>query len=331
MRSISAPRDDSTHLIAASVVNPNFSGRTASDSIAFGDTTLTLVMTPRRELGGTLLERLPWLIAGVGALIALAAAAMTERLVRRRADAEFLARQNALLFSEQRGVAQTLQHSLLPEELPEFPALDLAARYVPGVDGVDIGGDWYDVIGLDNGNVVFVVGDVSGRGLRAATVMAALRYSIRAYVVQGDPPAAILFKLTKLIDIVRDAHFATVLCGVVEVDARRVTFANAGHPNPLLIGGSRTEFVPTPVGPPVGVAAGPYESVTVSIPEHGTLLAFTDGLFERRNESPDASLERLRAAAVGNDSLDDLLDGLLHTLTPDGGNDDTAILALRFR
>ena len=134
---------------------------------------------------------------------------MTERLVRRRTHAEFLAEQNARLFSEQRSVAQTLQHSLLPEQLPDFDGLELAVRYVPGVDGVEIGGDWYDVIGRDNGDIIFVVGDVSGRGLRAATVMASLRYAIRAYAAQGDDPAIILAKLAKLIDIVRDGHFAT--------------------------------------------------------------------------------------------------------------------------
>ena len=325
------PETDADHLIAASSVDPHFAGRTASNRVSFGDTTLELVMTPRRQLGGDLLARLPWLIGGIGAVIALAAGLMTERLIRRRTHAEFLAQQNARLFSEQRGVAQTLQHALLPDELPAFSGLELAVRYVPGVDGVDIGGDWYDVIGLDDGRVLLVVGDVSGRGLRAATLMASLRYGIRAYAAQGDAPATILFKLTKLIDIVRDGHFATVLCGLVDVREHRVTFANAGHPNPLLIDSAGTAFVPTRVGPPVGVAATEYESVSVPIPPGGTLLAYTDGLFERRRENPDVGLERLRAAAVSGESLDGLLDDLLDAMTPDGAHDDTAILALRVR
>ena len=105
---------------------------------------------------------------------------------------------------------------------------------MPGVDGVDIGGDWYDVIDVGGGQVILVVGDVSGRGLRAATEMASLRYAIRAYAAQGDPPEVILSKLSRLINLVRDGHFATVLCGLVNVAERRVTFANAGHPSPLL-------------------------------------------------------------------------------------------------
>jgi serine phosphatase RsbU (regulator of sigma subunit) len=293
-------------------------------------------MTPRRALGGELLARLPWIIGALGIAIALAAALLTERLVRRREDAERLAELNARLFSEQRGVAQTLQHSLLPEVLPEFPGLELAVRYVPGVDGVDIGGDWYDVIDVGLGQVLLVVGDVSGRGLRAATVMASLRYAIRAFASQGDSPEEILFKMSRLIDVGKDAHFATVLCGLVNVAERRVTYANAGHPNPLLVTGTTGEFVSTHVGAPIGVApigvardAG--VSTTVSVPEGGVLLAYTDGLFERRGENPDVSLARLRDAALGYDSLDHLLDGLLRELTPDGGHDDTAILAVTWR
>ncbi len=322
--------EDAGRLLAASVVDPRFRGRTARDDVPFGDQTLRIVMTPRRELGGSLLARLPWLIGGLGTAIALAAALMTERLVRRRADAERLALQNARLFSEQRSVAQTLQHCLLPEERPEFPGLDLAVRYVPGVDGVDVGGDWYDVIGIDGSRVMIIVGDVSGRGLRAATAMASLRYAMRAYVAQGDAPDEVLFKLGKLINIVRDGHFATVLCGLVDVVEHKVTFANAGHPNPLLIDRDGATFVNTKVGPPVGIEAASYDVVTVAVPPRGTLLAYTDGLYERRGESPDVGLARLRGAAVGNGSLDELLDGMLGVLTPAGCDDDTAILAVRW-
>ncbi len=204
-------------------------------------------------------------------------------------------------------------------------------RYVPGVDGVDIGGDWYDVIDIGVGKVMFVVGDVSGRGLRAATVMASLRYAIRAYAAQGDAPQVILFKLTKLVNILRDGHFATALCGLIDVAEHTVTIANAGHPNPLLIAGTSAEFATTRVGAPIGVAEVPYQAVTVSVPPQGTLLAYTDGLFERRGENPDVGMARLRGAAAGFDTVDHLLDGLLQVLTPDGVDDDTAILGVRWR
>jgi serine phosphatase RsbU (regulator of sigma subunit) len=85
------------------------------------------------------------------------------------------------------------------------------------------------------------------------------------------------------------------------------------------------------VGPPIGVASERGGATTVSVPPGGVLVTYTDGLFERRGENPDVSLARLRDAAVGYDSLDHMLDGLLHELTPEGGNDDTAILAVTWR
>src|SRR5262249_6589623 len=120
------PDASSRNLLAASVANPDFDGRTASGNVALGDTSIHVVITPRGELGGPLLPRLPWIIAVVGTLITVAAALMTERLVRRRADAELLAVENAQLFREQRSVAQTLQHSLLPDRLPEIEGLQVA-------------------------------------------------------------------------------------------------------------------------------------------------------------------------------------------------------------
>ncbi len=321
---------DPSRLLAASVADPRFNGRTASDIVAFGDTSLDIVMTPRGELGGSLLARLPWLIGSAGTALAIAAALLTERLARGRRHAEELAAENAMLFSEQRSVAQTLQHSLLPDQRPVFAGLDLAARYVPGVDGVDVGGDWYDVIDVDDSRVMIVVGDVSGRGLRAATVMASLRYATRAYAVQGDLPSDILTKLSRLINVERDGQFATVLCGLVDVTQHAVTFSSAGHPRPLLIADSGADFVATAVGPPVGVSGAPYRDTTVHVPHEGILLAFTDGLFERRGETIDEGLARLREAAIGHGVLDLLLDELLRALIPNGGNDDVAALAVRW-
>ena len=186
---------------------------------------------------------------------------------------------------------------MLPETLPEIPGLTVGARYIAGVDDIEIGGDWYDVMPLDGGNVMFVVGDVSGRGLAAGTIMAALRYAIRAYAAQGDDPAAILTKLANLISISDDGHFATVLCGVIDVDGHSVTLANAAHPEPLLING-QTSFVSTDIGVPIGVQAHqPYASTTIAVPAAATLVVFTDGLVERRGEIIDVGLQRLRETA----------------------------------
>ncbi len=308
-------------------------GRTATVSTPFGDNALFLVATPASQLGGSLLHDLPWIVAIFGTLFILVAAAAAEQLVRGRRLAEHLALENEALYGEQRSIAQTLQRSLLPEELPSVPGLEFAARYLPGTEGVDVGGDWYDVIGagVDNG-FLFVVGDVSGRGIEAATTMACLHYAIRAYAAQGDAPPVILTKLSGLLHVSADLQFATVLCGAVDVGRRQVTLANAGHLPPLLVTLDRSDYVETDLGAPIGVDNnGHYGQVTFSVPRQATLLAFTDGLVERRGESLDIGLQRLRVATTGdNGPLDNLLTKVVDDVMTDASRDDTAILGLRW-
>src|SRR5207247_49844 len=141
-------------------------------------------------------------------------------------------------------------------------------------NGVEIGGDWYDLIPLTDQQVFFVIGDVSGRGVHAGTMMASLQFAIRGFVSEGHPPAAVLDRLSNMVDVGRDGRSATVLCGVVDIQRHEISLANAGHLPPLLLGANTSEYVSTPVGPPIGVPADtPYRSVTVSTPTHGTLLA----------------------------------------------------------
>jgi len=328
----SAERRES--VLFASTADLPLEGRQETTTFPIGENRLRLVINSKNgELGGALLERLWWLLLIAGAALTIGAALLTERLVRQRERARVLATENAELYAEQRTVAQTLQHSLLPETLPETPGLAVGARYIAGAADVDIGGDWYDVMQLDNGDVLFVVGDVSGRGLAAGTIMASLRYAIRAYARQGDDPATILTKLADLIDVSDSGHFATVLCGVIDVQGHTVTLANAAHPEPLLVGTHRAEFVSTEVGVPIGVGrTKPYLSVTVTVPPAATLLAFTDGLVERRGEVLDVGLERLREAAARNHvSVDALLLDLAERLRPEGPADDIAILGVKWK
>jgi serine phosphatase RsbU (regulator of sigma subunit) len=331
---------DRAHLLASSTGGDvPLRGRTDSESVPFGDTRLTIVLAPHTNLGGTFLNELPWLLAITGSIITLASAALAEWLVRRRRHAEDLAdelqeiaAENAQLLADQQTVAYTLQHSLLPEDLPRVEGVELGVRYVAGVEGVDIGGDWYDVIRLDDDRLFFVVGDVSGRGLRAATIMASLRYAIRAYATQGDGPATVLTKLSKLLNVTRDGSFATVLCGIVDPEHRLVRLASAGHPYPLLVADGTSEYVRIHNGVPVGVnGREPYETVTVDLPERGTLLVFTDGLVERRGEGLDVGFERLRASTTDVDgSLEELLTKVVHDVTYEGSEDDTAVLGIRW-
>lgn len=324
-------------LVFASTADIPLDGRLATEQLMLGDADLLLVMSPMRNLGGDLLRYLPWVILGAGTLISFGFAGLNERALRRRDQAEELvqelarvAEDNARLYSEQRSVAQALQQSLLLESLPDLPGIELAVRYEPGVDGVDIGGDWYDVIPREGGRVLVVVGDVSGRGVQAATVMAALRHSIHAYAVQGDAPATILAKLGRLVSVDKDGHFATVLLAEVDPVTGSVTMANAGHPSPLVVDRSMVAFAESVVGVPVGVRQATYTDVTMALPPGATLLAFTDGLFERRGETVDAGLERLRSWVEGADGdLEAMLDGIVDEFAGTA-DDDAAILAVRW-
>ena len=163
---------------------------------------------------------------------------------------------------------------------------------------------------------MFVVGDVSGRGLRAATVMASLRYALRGYAAQGDPPEAILSKLSALVSVDEDGHFATVLCAHIDVPAHWIRLANAGHPPPLLTDAHLRQLVAAPIGVPVGVTSEPrYTSVEVTAPPGAVFLGFTDGLIERRGEPIEVGLERLRRAAPPpGHSLEGFVTGILGDL-----------------
>jgi serine phosphatase RsbU (regulator of sigma subunit) len=320
------------YLLASSTGGAILHGRRTSTNVKFGDSNLLVVMTPRTELGGTLLSQLWWLLSLLGLALTFGAATLVGRLSRRRLDAEVLATENAGLYAEQRSVAQTLQHSLLAEAFPDIGGLEFAARYVAGVEGIDIGGDWYDVVRLDHGNILIVVGDVSGRGLGAATMMASLRFSVRAYAVEGYSPATILTKLSGLASVARDGHFATVLCALLDVGTGRVTVANAGHPAPLLVSPAGSEFVETSIGVPVGVRRGsPYSEVEFMFPRGSTLLVYTDGAVERRGERLDTGMQRLADAASASDgSLDQMLDAIIGRVLPAGADDDTALLGVRW-
>ena len=329
----------SANLLVSDLKKLPIQGRHASISIAFGDNVFMFVVTPRRPLAGTFAQRLPWLTAIVGLLLSLTAGALTARLIDRRNQAVRLARsieqvaeENRRLYAEQRTIARTLQHALLPERLPKIEGVETGARYETGVKGIEIGGDWYDLIALDDHRLLLVVGDVSGRGVRAAATMAALRFAIHAYAAQNDPPDAILTKLSKLVSVGRSGQLATILCVLVDVEAHRLTVTSAGHLPPLLISDGSGTFVRSEVGVPIGVRAGTeYTSTSVDTPRAATLLAFTDGLVERRGESIDAGLARLQHAASENHvPLEELLNRLIEDLRHDGSDDDTAIAALRW-
>jgi serine phosphatase RsbU (regulator of sigma subunit) len=326
------------HLLTTSFNHVPVSGSTDKVQVPFGDSKLTLVTAPMGQLGGTLSARLPWIFGILGVLLTVLAAWITRWLMRRRVEAErdagqirSLYGQLGDLYSEQRAIAETLQRALLPHVIPDIPHLEVAVRYVPGTQGMDIGGDWYSVLSIDDRHFAFVVGDVSGRGVSAASVMAALRFTIRTLLLEGNSPAEVLRKCSIQIRGDIEGHFATAVVGIGDLERHEVSLANAGHLNPLLVRAGSTGFVQTAVGVPLGVPGGGYESVTVSTPPTSTMIAFTDGLVERRGESIDVGMDRLATVTgAGAGPLDDLLTTIIGDLTDDQSEDDIAILALRW-
>jgi serine phosphatase RsbU (regulator of sigma subunit) len=276
----------------------------------------------------------------VGLLATLVAALVTDRLQRRRQRAEQLAgmldrvaAENRRMYTEQRGIAQTLQHALLPERLPDLRGLRAGARYVPAATGVDIGGDWYDLVAVDDRRVLLVIGDVSGHGLRAATTMALLRHAVLAYVAQDHHPATVLTKLADFVTQSPHDYFATVLCALIDVDGHRLTLASAGHMAPLVVADGHAEFADLRAQAPIGVPRkGSYEETTMPVPRRAIVLAFTDGLVERRGEVIDVGLARLKRLATGRrQTVDDLLVRLAHDLTSEDHHDDTAMVGIQWQ
>ncbi len=308
-------------------------------SIPFGDSTITLVTAPRGPLGGTFGGVLPLIFLVGGTLLTIGTAVVTYQLVYRRRSAEQDAATIADLFEqldglygEQQSIADTLQQALLPQHNPTIPNLEIVTRYLAGADGVEIGGDWFSIIELDGRGFAFVVGDVSGKGVGAAAIMARLRFTVRAYLIEGHPPEAVLGMCSRQLNVNRDGHLSTLLVGVGDVDSGVIRIANAGHLNPLIISDSGIQFAQTDIGLPLGVGISTYTATTIPLTPGSIVVAFTDGLIERRTESIDAGLDRLsRAATAAPPILDDLVSKLISTVANDGLEDDIAVLAFLWR
>jgi serine phosphatase RsbU (regulator of sigma subunit)/anti-sigma regulatory factor (Ser/Thr protein kinase)/DNA-binding response OmpR family regulator len=248
------------------------------------------------------------------------------------ADRAARAIERAQRFQQEHQTAVTLQRALLPERLPDVPGLALAARYLPGAAGAEVGGDWYDVIPLSDGRVGIVMGDVVGRGIPAASLMGQLRNALRAYAVEGYEPAIVLERLDRLVQSLSPGRMATLLYFVLAPDGRSATFASAGHLPPLVVPpAGEPRLLHGRRGIPLGVL--PYASFadeTVAIEPGATLVLYTDGLVEERGISLEARLETLRCLAAGTFAgPNELCEHLLAELLPEGaGADDVALLAL---
>ncbi len=242
-----------------------------------------------------------------------------------------LAVENAMLYAREHRAAVTLQRSLLPRDLPRLPGLQLAARYLPAGVGADVGGDWYDTIDLADGRLHLVVGDVAGRGIRAASVMGQLRNALRAYVLDGCSPQEAVGRLNRLARTFESSEMATLVHVSFDLRKREAECVRAGHPPPLIRGpnGEVTELA-IQGSLPIGVSQGPCPTTTIQIEPGSLILMYTDGLVERRGEGIKPGLEKLkRALRTAPAEPEPCLDFVLHALTQTGSEDDVALLLMR--
>jgi len=332
-------RPDSASLLSTDVDPESLplGGYTARSTVPFGDTGVTLVTAARTHLGSAVSRWLTLCVLVGGLLLTVIAALAGLRLARGRRDAE----QNATtitalyervenLYDQQRELFERLQRALLPHVHPAMTDLEIASKYVAGAHGTEIGGDWYSVVALDEHRFGFVVGDVSGRGVDTVAVMAQARFTVRAYLLDGDEPAVALEKCSRQFDISQDLHLTTVIVGVGDVRTGEVTIASAGHPPPMLLNGS-TSTVPVKPGVPLGVGPATYEQTSVRLDRDATLFCFTDGLVERRGEAIDLGLDRLAATLgeVSDRTVEEMVTHAVDTLRSPDASDDIAVLALR--
>lgn len=232
----------------------------------------------------------------------------------------------------QRETAVTLQRSLLPQELEEPDDLRVAATYHPGGTEAAVGGDWYDVITLGGGRTALVIGDVMGRGVRAAAVMGQLRTAVRAYARLDLPPHEVLQLLDGLAMEIDANQIATCAYAIHDPNEGTLVHASAGH-LPILVRDEHgtVQRADEPTGPPLGTGGWIHSSGSIPLGPGSTAVLYTDGLVERRNEDLDegiAALERALAGATGTPQV--ICDRLVRSagVTPEH-DDDVAVLVLQ--
>ncbi|MDT0457063.1 SpoIIE family protein phosphatase [Streptomyces sp. DSM 41527] len=274
---------------------------------------------------------------------------------------------NARLYRREHERALILQRSLLPPGDPEAAGLDIACRYLPGTTATEVGGDWFDVIELPGHRTALVVGDVMGRGLRAAVAMGELRTAVRTLALLDLEPAEVLSALDEIArglggdgdgrsSTARSArsrsgagegageqrrsaatadlsevYLATCVYAVYDPVTRRCTFANAGHLPPALVeDGEDALLLDVPPGMPLGVGGEPFEEIEVELPDGALLALYTDGLVESRHHPLEEGLQAFRTALSRADRpLEDACDQVLSAMDTSHGEDDIALLMAR--
>ncbi|WP_243742692.1 SpoIIE family protein phosphatase [Actinorugispora endophytica] len=243
--------------------------------------------------------------------------------------------ERARLYDSTNELARGLQSALLPHALPRVPGLNAAARYLPGTKGMDIGGDFYDLIPLGEGAIAAVIGDVQGHNVTAAALMGQARTAVRAYAATSDgDPGQVLERVNRLLTELDTGLFASCVYLHLDLAGGEARIARAGHPQPLLRHpDGRTEVLDIPGGLVLGVEADArYPHVRIPLPPDSVLALYTDGLIEKPGIDLDDALAELaeRLALFGDQSLEGLADILARPARLAGHRaDDVAVLLLR--
>ncbi|MFF4258836.1 SpoIIE family protein phosphatase [Streptomyces sp. NPDC001663] len=229
-------------------------------------------------------------------------------------------------------LATMLQRSLLPRRLPELPGGTAVARYLPARRGLQVGGDWYDVIALSEDRVALVIGDVQGHSAGAATIMGQMRTAVRAYAVEGHPPDVVVSHANRLLVGMETDLFATCCYAELDLEEGNTLFVRAGHLAPLLrLPDGSTEEIEVEGGLPLGILQEAEFPMTAVALSPGTVLALvTDGLVEAVGLPVDEGMDLTRAALAAADPAD--LGRMADELLGDVGRreDDVALLLLRY-
>jgi PAS domain S-box-containing protein len=262
---------------------------------------------------------------------------VTARQVAARAG---LVLDNARLYRQQRDVAEGLQRSLLTPP-PEPDHLQIVVRYVPAGQAAEVGGDWYDAFLQRSGATVLVIGDVIGHDIQAAAVMGQIRSIVRTIGAEDSHgPAEILRRADAVMETLQTGTAATVAVARLEQNdserargVTRVRWSNAGHPPPMVLNPDGTVLLLSL--PTADLLLGVLPEAVrreseVTVDRGALVLLYTDGLVERRGQSLDDGLERLRQtlADLAGQDLDSICDELLQRMLPDRPDDDVALVAV---
>ena len=253
--------------------------------------------------------------------------AMAEDLGTRAA----IAIDNAELHSETLAAAVQLQHAVLPDDLPSVVGWDVANHYSPS-GRTEIGGDFYDTVPLSDGRVVLFVGDVMGRGVTAAAAMVQMRSAVRAYAAVDPTPDVVMAKLDLMFAQYPTDQLVTLVYLLVDPAHDELVVTNAGHPPPVILRADlSTEQLPLAEGPPLGALPEDRWQVTVPFHEGDLILAFTDGLIERRDEDINMGQDRVlrELPSLARPDLAAALDDFVKVLRDPSRDDDLAVLAAR--